>query len=86
MDMVIRETGMPAYEAATLNVIKDEVVDGRRELRLHLQSLANAEYINLLFSRDVNIAAASVNCDGKPALMIILSRFPLQSIHLNRTN
>ena len=61
MDMVIRETEMPAYKAATLSMTKDEMINGQREISLHLQSPENAEYINLLFSRNINIAAASVN-------------------------
>ena len=61
LDMVIRETEMPSYNAATLIITNDEIVDGQREISLHLQSLVNAEYINLLFSRDMVISTATVN-------------------------
>lgn len=61
MDMVIRKTEIPEYRAATLSVTKDEIVDGLRELSLRLHSPVNAEYVNLLFSGDVDISAASVN-------------------------
>ncbi len=59
--VLIRATAMPAFKAATLEVKSDRVVDGQREISLHLQSPANAEYINLLFARAVHISAASVN-------------------------
>jgi len=60
-DVLIRETGLPEFEAATLEIKSDLVIDGQREIGLHLQSPANAGYINLLFSRDVSISAATVN-------------------------
>ena len=61
LDIVVRETELPPYNAATLKVVSDVLVDGQREISLHLQSLVNAEYINLLFSRDVVISTATVN-------------------------
>jgi len=61
LDLVIRETEMPSYNAATLKITNDAVVDGKRELSLHLQSPLNAEYINLLLPRDVGISTVSVN-------------------------
>ena len=47
--------------AASLEITGDRLVDGRRELSLHLQSPAGAEYINLLFSVDAGITSAAVN-------------------------
>jgi len=57
----IRETDVPAFQAATLEVTSDRLLDGQREVGLHLQSPTQAQYINLLFSREVLISAASVN-------------------------
>jgi hypothetical protein len=47
--------------AAALEITGDRLVDGQRELSLHLQSPAGAEYINLLFAVDAGITGAAVN-------------------------
>lgn len=60
-EVMIKETGLPAYQAAQLTIATDREVDGKREIRLHLQSGAAAGYINLLFAGDTGITAASVN-------------------------
>ncbi len=57
----VREAALPDFQAATLSVVDDQLIDGSREIRLHLQSPAGAEYINLLFSMDAGISAATVN-------------------------
>jgi hypothetical protein len=60
-DAVMRETVLPEIDAAILNVVSDEIIAGQRQLGLYLRSPLKAEYINLLFARDVSISAASVN-------------------------
>jgi hypothetical protein len=60
-DVVIHDDGLPQIEAATLEVTGDRVVDGLREISLHLQSPSQAEYINLLFQIDVGISSAMAN-------------------------
>ena len=57
----IRDADLPAFEAATLKVTADELIDRHRQISLHLQSPASAEYINLFFPADVSIFSASVN-------------------------
>jgi len=59
--VLIRATELPPFKAATLSISGDRLVDGQRELSLHLQSPANAEYINLLFAKDAGISAVKVN-------------------------
>ncbi len=60
-EVLIRPASLPPFTAATLKVISDELIDGQRQISLHLKSPVNAEYINLLFSREVNISAVTVN-------------------------
>ena len=60
-DVTIRYTDFPAVEAATLDITGDRLVDGQREISMHLQSPARAEYINLLFPIDMNISSAVAN-------------------------
>ena len=57
----IRETTLPVFKAATLELISDSKTDEGREISFHLQSPAAAEYINLLFSDDAGISAVTVN-------------------------
>ena len=58
---LIRETPMPDYEPATLEITRNRVADGAREIHMHLQSPAAAEYINLLFPVSAHISSAKVN-------------------------
>ena len=60
-ETLIKESALPDYQAASLEVTGDRLVDGMREISLHLKSEAAAEYINLQFAPDAVIAAASVN-------------------------
>ena len=57
----IRNEELPAFRAAALIPISDQLVNGKRKVSLHLQSKSAAEYINLLFPVDAGITAASVN-------------------------
>ena len=59
-DVLIRETVLPEYQAATLTVKSDRLIDGMREMSLHLVP-ANGEYINLLFATDAGISSATIN-------------------------
>lgn len=63
-DVLLRESVLPAFTAATLVRKSDQLVNGMREVSLHLQSESGAEYINLLFPTDSGISAVSVN--GQP--------------------
>ena len=58
---LIRETALPAFDAAQLVVNSDHVSGGMREVNLHLQSPSESEYINLLFPTDAGISAVEVN-------------------------
>ncbi len=60
-DVLRRRHDLPGIKMATLEVTGDYMVEERREVSLHLQSLAGAEYINLLFSTDAGISSATVN-------------------------
>ncbi len=60
-EVVIKSTDLPAAEAATLVVTSDHLINGTRELSLHLQSPVGAEYINLLLPRDLEVMSATVN-------------------------
>jgi len=60
-DVMIRDSILPQFEAATLQITSDRMIDGRREVSLHLQSPAAAENISLLFADDAGISAAKVN-------------------------
>lgn len=60
-ETMIREAMLPAYQAAALTVKSDRLVDGMREMRLHLQSDTDAEYVNLLFAIDTGMTSATVN-------------------------
>lgn len=66
-DILIRETALPAFKAATLEVYSDRLIDGAREISFHLHSPAAAEYINLLFLNDAGISAVLVN--GLPVIV-----------------
>jgi len=66
-EVLIRESVPPAFAAATLTVISDRLINGKRELGLHLEPFGNAEYINILFANDAGISAATVN--GVPVEM-----------------
>lgn len=57
----IRETELPEYQAVALTVNSDRVVNGMREMALHLQPAVSGEQINLLFAADAGISAAMVN-------------------------
>jgi len=59
--ILIKNTPLPVYEAATLTVNSDRLVNGMREIDLHLRSGAAAEYVNLLFAVDAGITAAAIN-------------------------
>jgi hypothetical protein len=60
-DVQRRRQDLAGIEAATLEVISNRLVDGKRELGLHLQSPVGAEYINLLFPAGAGISSAAVN-------------------------
>jgi len=59
-DVLIRETVLPQYQATTLTVKSDRLMNGMREMRLHLEP-TGSEYINLLFATDAGISAAAIN-------------------------
>lgn len=59
--VLIRETALPVFEPARLAVNSDHVADGAREIRMHLQSPSESEYINLLLPADAGISAVEVN-------------------------
>ena len=59
-DVLIRETVLPEHRAATLIVNGDRLINGMREMNLHLKP-AGGEYINLLFATDAGITAATIN-------------------------
>ena len=59
--MHIRETALPEFKAATLELNSDRQTEAGRDISFHLQSPAAAEYINLLFSNDAGISAVTVN-------------------------
>jgi hypothetical protein len=59
-DVLIRETILPEYQATTLTVKSDRLINGMREMGLHLKP-ANGEYINLLFATEAGISSASIN-------------------------
>ncbi len=59
-DMLIRETVLPEYEAATLTVKSDRLMNGMREMSLHLEP-TGGEYINLFFATDAGITTATIN-------------------------
>jgi len=70
-DVLIRESALPVYKAATLTVDSDHLSNGTREISMHLQTTTTGEYINLLFPTDAGITAAAVNgfpvrVDGSP--------------------
>ncbi len=48
-DVLIRETALPVFRSAMLEVSSDRLTDAGREISFHLRSPAAAEYINLLF-------------------------------------
>lgn len=57
----VREA-QPKWEApASLEIAADAVVGEQRQIKLHLSSTAQAEYINLLFPLSLNISSATVN-------------------------
>ena len=60
-DVLIRETALPVFEPAALEITSDHVTDAGREVGFHLHSPAAAEYINLLFSNDAGISSVTVN-------------------------
>jgi hypothetical protein len=60
-EILMRETGMPDIEEASLVVTSEKFINGQREISLQLQSPSNAEYINLYIPADRRIFAASVN-------------------------
>ena len=59
-DVLIRETVLPKFQATTLTVKSDRLINGMREMSLHLES-AGSEYINLLFATDAGISVATIN-------------------------
>jgi hypothetical protein len=60
-EVLFRHTSVPSFEAATLEITGDRKLEGERELSLHLQSPAAAEYLNLLFPGDAGISSVTVN-------------------------
>ena len=60
-EVLVKDNGLPAFNAAVLTPKSDQLVNGKRNISLHLQSQGAAEYINLLFPTDAGIAAATVN-------------------------
>ena len=61
-EVTIRETPVGEYLKAGLTINQDRILDnGQREIHLRLRSPQGAEYINLLFPKDVEIHSASVN-------------------------
>jgi len=60
-DAVMLETTLPLIEPATLVAGSDQMIDGKRELRLSLQSPVGAKYINLLLPRELGVISATVN-------------------------
>ena len=60
-DILIRKTALPEFDPAKLELTSERVTDAGREIGFHLQSPAAAEYVQLLFSSDAGISAASVN-------------------------
>lgn len=60
-EAMMRATAAPEVRAATLVVTNDQLIDGKRELRLQLRSPVGAEYINLLLSRELEFFSATVN-------------------------
>lgn len=60
-EILIRESDLPAYQAATLVVNSDRIVNGMREIGFHLQPAVTGEYINLLFATGAGMSAATVN-------------------------
>lgn len=59
--ILIRETALPSFEAAQLEVNNDRVTGGMREISMHLWSPSESEYVNLLFPTDAGISAVEVN-------------------------
>jgi hypothetical protein len=60
-EVLILDSTLPAFRAADLTLKRDQLVNGKREISVHLQSGDAAEYVNLLFPTDSGISAATVN-------------------------
>jgi len=52
---------LPDYQAATLSVNSDRLVNGMREIDFHLQAADAGEFIYLLFATDAGMSTATVN-------------------------
>ena len=66
-EVLIRDSDLPVFIPSVLSLEGDRLVDGRREISLHLQSAGASEYVNLLFARDSGISTATVN--GHPVMV-----------------